>query len=501
MAVESFIIKASEYGFTQEGHYPLLLALNKTVSAAADGTSKSVLLAADPTNRRLLVDALLAAGSATIGKVDQGAPTTSTSAAAWPVKLLSASGDIVLPFGQQAMASSLPVAIASNQTAIPIAEPVTVDAVDLDIRNLLFALDKVDASGSGALAVTALSGVTQLPAALVGGRLDVNIGASIGLTISTFPDNEPFNLAQVGGSAVITAGIAGLLAVGGNVAHGVADAGNPVKIGGRAQAEAGSLAVAAQRVDTFHDLRGHIGMVLYSPDGTQGVDVLNVAGFGGVFNIPADLAGDSVDIETVGADAKSNDLNELIVGGMTYGFNGATWDRLRTVGAGDSLSTGLLATGGYAWDGTDWGRLEGNPDGDLKTGPEKSANTASLTTLNATFISGGTTTVTVSDLDVTGKTWFSLGFTCDADALAGDHTFDIFLDFRQSGGVYHRYEGGIWGFARFTDNYFNPPRSWMDSGRIPPGTTQMQITVTANNLTTTESFIFTDWTLGLDSSS
>jgi hypothetical protein len=42
-----------------------------------------------------------------------------------------------------------------------------------------------------------------------------------------------------------------------------------------------------------------------------------------------------------------------------FGYNGTTWDRIRTVGAGDGITTGLLAQGGYGWDatGTVWNRL------------------------------------------------------------------------------------------------------------------------------------------------
>lgn len=63
------------------------------------------------------------------------------------------------------------------------ATPVTISAVDLDIRNLVFATDKVDASGS------------------VLGAGTNNIGD---VDVLTFPDNEPINVAQFGGSGVVT---------------------------------------------------------------------------------------------------------------------------------------------------------------------------------------------------------------------------------------------------------------------------------------------------------
>lgn len=72
-------------------------------------------------------------------------------------------GSVATTLGQKAMAASVPVVVASDQSAIPVSgtvsvtEPVsvddnggslTVDAIDLDIRNLVFATDKVDASGT-----------------------------------------------------------------------------------------------------------------------------------------------------------------------------------------------------------------------------------------------------------------------------------------------------------------------------------------------------------------
>jgi len=74
--------------------------------------------------------------------------------------------------GQQTMANSISVAIASNQSAIPVTQSgtwdevgindsgnsITVDATDLDIRNLVFATDKADVSGSTVQDIPATSG-------------------------------------------------------------------------------------------------------------------------------------------------------------------------------------------------------------------------------------------------------------------------------------------------------------------------------------------------------
>lgn len=62
----------------------------------------------------------------------------------------------------------------------------TVDALDLDIRNLATGQDTVDARLRDAADATFIDPVikAQLPAALVGGRLDINIGATIAVPVT-----------------------------------------------------------------------------------------------------------------------------------------------------------------------------------------------------------------------------------------------------------------------------------------------------------------------------
>lgn len=76
--------------------------------------------------------------------------------------------------GQKVAASSTPVVLASDQTAIP------VNAVDLDIRNLLFATDKIDASGS---AVSVSNFPATQPVSAV--ALPLPEGASTEATLAT----------------------------------------------------------------------------------------------------------------------------------------------------------------------------------------------------------------------------------------------------------------------------------------------------------------------------
>ena len=87
----------------------------------------------------------------------------------------------------------------------------------------------------------------------------------------------------------------------GDTAHDAVDAGDPVKIGGHAYAEAGPTAVSTDdRVDAYFDRKGHMGVTIFSHDGTQAADIINVAGFGGLFNIPADLSGHTPDFSSTG---------------------------------------------------------------------------------------------------------------------------------------------------------------------------------------------------------
>lgn len=102
--------------------------------------------------------------------------------------------------GQQTMANSISVVVASDQSAIPVSvnEPVsiddnggalTVDAVDLDIRNLVFATDKVDISGSTVTAqiegLETPSFSVQIAGDVVSGGVDSGFPVKIGMKAET----------------------------------------------------------------------------------------------------------------------------------------------------------------------------------------------------------------------------------------------------------------------------------------------------------------------------
>lgn len=88
----------------------------------------------------------------TVGDVDQGTPNAG-GASSWPVDVQRVGG-VAITQGQKAMAASVPVVIASDQTAVPVSgtvsvsEPVTVDGtVALDAATLA-ALESITVSGT-----------------------------------------------------------------------------------------------------------------------------------------------------------------------------------------------------------------------------------------------------------------------------------------------------------------------------------------------------------------
>lgn len=105
----------------------------------------------------------------------------------------------------------------------------------------------------------------------VAGNVTANAGlgtfAVAGIvTVNQGPTAWITDVAKIGGTAVVTAGVSGLLAVGGNIAHGTADAGNPVKVGSSAVdytpdsgAEEGVTSeTAADRVNLATNLKGEL---------------------------------------------------------------------------------------------------------------------------------------------------------------------------------------------------------------------------------------------------
>ena len=87
------------------------------------------------------------------------------------------------------------------------------------------------------------------------------------------------NLAQVGGTAVVTGGVAGILAVGGNIAPGTARTANPLPLGG---ADASNLTRTL-----LTDSSGRAQVVDSGLDGAATARTLGMATPGNLFNVPS----------------------------------------------------------------------------------------------------------------------------------------------------------------------------------------------------------------------
>lgn len=148
---------------------------------------------------------------------------------------------------------------------------------------------------------------------LTGGTLTfkVLVGSQTGDGTGLIPSGgggtlDNINLAQVGGTSVVTGGVSGLLGVAGNVASGATDAGNPVKVGGFANNIAPSAVSAGQRVNAW-----------FSPIGSQTVT-----------NVSATSTPDGYSNSQVNQSLRSDGgIGIPAVASIIY--NGTTWDRAR----------------------------------------------------------------------------------------------------------------------------------------------------------------------------
>lgn len=118
---------------------------------------------------------------------------------------------------------------------------------------------------------------TWFEATMYGGRVAPTtqpVSGTVTANVGTFPDNEPFNVAQYGGSAVgagnavhVQPGTGANFTTtpGGNVAHGAADSGNPIKVGCQARTTNRTAEADADRVDCVADKNGQIVVTPMAP--------------------------------------------------------------------------------------------------------------------------------------------------------------------------------------------------------------------------------------------
>lgn len=139
--------------------------------------------------------------------------------------------------GRNADASSLPVALSTEDVALVGATGETAPASDTASSGLNGRLQRI------AQRITSL--IALVPAALVGGRFDINVGG-------------------FGGTAVVNGGLAGSQSVGGTVANNVAPTGNPVPLAGIAVSSEPTANTATRVSQLLTDLVGKLIVLPYA---------------------------------------------------------------------------------------------------------------------------------------------------------------------------------------------------------------------------------------------
>ncbi len=173
--------------------------------------------------------------------------------------------------------------------------------------------------------------VLTLPALVAGTANigDVDVLTLPSVTIVTFPDNEPFNLAQVAGTATVTGGVAGSQGVGGLAASGAAKAGSPVQVGGVFNTTQPTV-TTGQAVELQATARGALIVA-------SGVDNMNVA--------QATAANLNMRPDDSGATGSAVPARAVYIGGNATGnLTGMIFcDNTATYNAATSGSTQLVA--------------------------------------------------------------------------------------------------------------------------------------------------------------
>ncbi len=124
------------------------------------------------------------------------------------VTLLNQSGTYALPTdsADNAALSAAPVLTGGAYIVAP-SDHTDGDAAQFltDIKGRLIAvgLGTAGTAAGGVLTVQGVASMTPILATVTATNLDVQIGGSDSLTIGTFPDNEPFNIAQMNGVTVL----------------------------------------------------------------------------------------------------------------------------------------------------------------------------------------------------------------------------------------------------------------------------------------------------------
>jgi len=192
-----------------------------------------------------------------------------------------------------------------------------------------------DGTNTAAVKPSVTSALVTDPALVV--ALSPNTSLPAGTNIlGSLVANQSINLAQIAGSATITGGVNGLLAIGGNVSSSTTDSGNPVKIGGvfnsvlptivngqRGDLQLDSLSRVIIRPLTSTDVVSAAQSGVWSVGRTwtlsQGTDTVNAAQ-SGAWSVTAN-AGTNLNTSLLALDTSVNGILRSI-GSVTSGQSG-----------------------------------------------------------------------------------------------------------------------------------------------------------------------------------
>lgn len=179
--------------------------------------------------------------------------------------------------GQALAAGSVPVVLTAAQisTLTPLATVAVTqsgawDEVGINDSGNSITIDAPVATPVFVRLSDGSAAITTLPVSLasVPSHAVTNVGTFVvqengaALTALQLIDNAVsgagFNITQFGGTNVVTAGVSGMLAVGGNIAHDTADTSNPLKIGFKAESSPKGITLVADgdRSDAYGDVDG-----------------------------------------------------------------------------------------------------------------------------------------------------------------------------------------------------------------------------------------------------
>jgi len=179
--------------------------------------------------------------------------------------------------GQALAAGSVPVVLTAAQistltplSTVAVTQSGTWDEVGINDSGNSITVDAPVATPVFVRLSDGAAAITTLPVSLasVPSHAVTNAGTFVvqengaALTALQLIDNAVsgagFNITQFGGTNVVTAGVSGMLAVGGNIAHDTADTSNPLKIGFKAESSPKGITLVADgdRSDAYGDVDG-----------------------------------------------------------------------------------------------------------------------------------------------------------------------------------------------------------------------------------------------------